>query len=309
MPRIIVIDPGHGGTTTVGGSSPNNATGPTGLLEKAVILDVALRVKRHLALLPYRVIMTRDTDRNVGINARAKVARDNNAELFVSIHFNGNANATVQGTEAWIGANTPDDCDLLARSILQRLVHANGLRDRGVKVDTNDAYGVIRLDNHLVTTAHTLVEVSFLTDPVEEARLKTSAYLDLIAGAVAIGIDDFMRRSSGSSTPLHYAIRSRDMKTIGALLKAGANVDLRDENGMTPLMVAAQLGLVDATTKLIDAGAKVDARRGVAPLGAKVAKASKARATKRQAREGRATKLRTRSAGRSSESASARRRT
>jgi phosphoserine aminotransferase len=34
MTRTIVIDPGHGGSKTVGGSSPNNATGPTGLLEK-----------------------------------------------------------------------------------------------------------------------------------------------------------------------------------------------------------------------------------------------------------------------------------
>jgi N-acetylmuramoyl-L-alanine amidase len=48
MPKTIVIDPGHGGTTTVGDSSPNNATGPTGLLEKTLTLQVAQRAAERV---------------------------------------------------------------------------------------------------------------------------------------------------------------------------------------------------------------------------------------------------------------------
>lgn len=44
----IVIDPDHGGNTMIGHSSPNNATGPTGLMEKQITLDLALRTYQYL---------------------------------------------------------------------------------------------------------------------------------------------------------------------------------------------------------------------------------------------------------------------
>ena len=66
----IVLDPGHGGTTKIGGSSPNNATGPTGLLEKTVTLEVGLAAEKALAGSGVTVVMTRETDRNLGIDAR-----------------------------------------------------------------------------------------------------------------------------------------------------------------------------------------------------------------------------------------------
>lgn len=199
MPQLIVLDPGHGGTTVVGGSSPNNATGPNGLKEKTVTLDVCKRIAKHMALAPYHVLMTRDTDKNVGINARAKVARDDNASVFVSIHFNGDDDPAVQGTEAWIGKGSPDSCRLLAQGILDRVLAANGLANRKVKTTKGTEFGVVNPANHLPTTAHTLVEMSFLSDPAEEERLRTEAYLDAIAGAVALGIDDYLKMSSGAS--------------------------------------------------------------------------------------------------------------
>jgi len=261
MTRTIVIDPGHGGSKTVGGSSPNNATGPTGLLEKEAILDLALRVKAHPALLAYRVLMTRETDVNVGINDRARVARDNKAHAFVSIHFNGFNDPRVQGTEAWIGDGGPPECKLLARGLLDRLVAANGLKDRGVKVATSNEYGVVNPANQLSTTAYTLLEVSFMTDPVEEARLRKGAYLDQLAGAIALGIDDFLKKAQGASTPLHFAVRSGSLGTVKALLKVKPKVDQRDENGMTPLMLSAELGHAEIVTYLLKHGANPNARR------------------------------------------------
>ena len=96
----IVLDPGHGGTIKVGGSSPNNATGPNGLKEKEVTLKVALAAERALAGPGIRVVLTRRSDRNLGIAERAAVARDNRADTFVSVHFNApGGEVPAQGTE------------------------------------------------------------------------------------------------------------------------------------------------------------------------------------------------------------------
>src|SRR5712664_958616 len=97
---IVVLDPGHGGTDVVGGSSPNNAGGPNGLLEKTLTLDVAQRTASALAG-HARVILTRTTDTNLPLADRAAVGRANHADVFLSIHFNGFHDRAVDGTEAW----------------------------------------------------------------------------------------------------------------------------------------------------------------------------------------------------------------
>ena len=111
--RVIVIDPGHGGTTKVGGSSPNNATAASGVLEKQLTLEYAEVLKTHLesdeiqqifkgkGYCEVKIIQTRTTDVNVGISARVKVARDNKADIFISIHFNGSTGKNARGTETY----------------------------------------------------------------------------------------------------------------------------------------------------------------------------------------------------------------
>ena len=256
MTQVVVIDPGHGGTANVGGSGWNHATGPDGLMEKKAALDVGRRVAAHFALLGYRVLLTRDTDVNVGINDRARLAVDNDAAVFVSIHFNGDDDPDIQGTECWIGKGSPPACKLLAQGVLDRVVAANGLRNRGVNTTTGTEYGVVNPANQLETTAYALMEMSFITNPAEERRLGTDSYLDLIAGAVAIGIDDYLKMSSGSSEPLHFAIRSGNAAAVRELLKAGANPATRDLHGMTPLMIAARAGNVRMIKMLVTATGK-----------------------------------------------------
>src|SRR5690242_9409545 len=101
--RCIVLDPGHGGSQRNGGSSPNNATGPNGLLEKNLTLDVARLVRDALVADPgpsaVRVLLTRDGDTNPSLADRARVAHDNNADIFVSIHLNGDASPSTDGSE------------------------------------------------------------------------------------------------------------------------------------------------------------------------------------------------------------------
>src|SRR5262245_416763 len=82
-----VIDPGHGGIERVGGSTPNDAVGPAGLLEKSIALDIARRAVRRLSNRGRRAALTRDADANLSLEDRAAVARGAGAPVFVSVHF------------------------------------------------------------------------------------------------------------------------------------------------------------------------------------------------------------------------------
>ena len=79
--RTIVIDPGHGGIDP-------GATGPRGLKEKDVVLDIARRLRDKLAGSgDYRVLLTREDDRKVFLKERVAFAKASHADLFVSIHI------------------------------------------------------------------------------------------------------------------------------------------------------------------------------------------------------------------------------
>lgn len=181
----VVIDPGHGGIQDEGHSSWNNATGPNGTREKAVTLKVGLAVKAAFAGTSIRLLMTRDTDVNLGIAARAKLALDSRADVFVSIHFNAApaTSAPAQGTETWIGLNPRPASRKLADEVQAAVRGVTGYRDRGVKVGA--VSGVINNANHHARTAHCLVEISFLDrQPMEEERLRQQSYINRLAKAI-----------------------------------------------------------------------------------------------------------------------------
>src|SRR4051812_22165589 len=102
---IVVIDPGHGGLGKIGGSSGNNATSPSGLLEKDLTLPIAHHAEAALAAVGHNVRLTRTTDVNLSLRDRAAVAKVARADVFVSIHFNGFGDTSVQGTETWVHQN------------------------------------------------------------------------------------------------------------------------------------------------------------------------------------------------------------
>lgn len=91
--RAIVIDPGHGGDDA-------GARGEKGTLEKDVTLSVAKRLKSAIeARLGVRVLLTRETDQNVGQDQRAAVANNNKADLFISLHANASFRPSAAGAE------------------------------------------------------------------------------------------------------------------------------------------------------------------------------------------------------------------
>ena len=191
---LVVLDPGHGGTAKIGDSSPNNAVGPTGLLEKTVTLDLAFRAEKILADLGHSVVLTRKADNNVGLADRAKAAKSIAAPVFLSIHLNG-FDHVVQGTETICNTVHNSLSADLCRAVQKRVVAATGHNDRnaghpgGVK---RQPLGVLKPGLHHASTACCLLEVSFMDVAAEETRLKTTAYLDKIAKAIAAGITDFI---------------------------------------------------------------------------------------------------------------------
>lgn len=191
---LVVLDLGHGGTTKVGGSSPNNATGPNGTKEKDLVLDIAKRVNEQLKARAIPALMTRDSDDNIAIAKRVLIAKEAMADAFVSIHLNGNEKPTVQGTETWVSYKEKSDSisRSLAKSLQESLVAVTGYRDRGVKAENPDPSGVLDPERHHWQTAISLVEISFLTDPQDEARLTSpltgEQYRNQIAEALTFAI-------------------------------------------------------------------------------------------------------------------------
>lgn len=108
--RVLVIDPGHGGVET-------GATGPSGLREKEVTLDLARRLKRRLQRdKRITVVLTRDEDRLIGLDERTAIANHNRADLFLSIHLNASPRTTASGAETYFLSNdaTDDEARTLA---------------------------------------------------------------------------------------------------------------------------------------------------------------------------------------------------
>lgn len=97
--KTVVIDAGHGG------KDPGNlGTGRYKTTEKHIVLDISLRLGNYIkeAFPHIKVIYTRDTDEFIGLNERAKMANDNKADLFISIHCNAFKNPESHGTETWV---------------------------------------------------------------------------------------------------------------------------------------------------------------------------------------------------------------
>jgi N-acetylmuramoyl-L-alanine amidase len=93
--RTIVVDAGHGGTEP-------GAQGAGGTTEKDLALSVARRLKTALeARLGVRVILTRDGDQSVGLDERAAVANNNEADLFISLHANASVRESMAGAEVF----------------------------------------------------------------------------------------------------------------------------------------------------------------------------------------------------------------
>jgi N-acetylmuramoyl-L-alanine amidase len=95
--RTVVIDAGHGGHDP-------GAIGPTGVYEKNVVLDIAIRVRQILKKTQpsYAILLTRESDVFIPLPKRAAIANDHKADLFVSVHANASSNRKARGIETYL---------------------------------------------------------------------------------------------------------------------------------------------------------------------------------------------------------------
>jgi N-acetylmuramoyl-L-alanine amidase len=198
--RVIVLDPGHGGSD--GGTGPNRQQ-----LEKTFALDWALRVRSLLQTNGWQVHLTRTNDVDVSLAERIALADRVGAHLFISLHFNGLAAdarhggvetfcTTPVGMPSTVRRNGEDNPAIEFpnnRFDVENLQYAYRVHRELVAGTLASDGGVRRARFIAVLRAQRrpaiLVEGGFLSNPDEAARISTVAYRQKLAGAVARAID------------------------------------------------------------------------------------------------------------------------
>ena len=183
--KIITIDPGHGG-------SDSGAVGPNGYTEKEGAFVISQKVASILNQSGAKVVMTRDSDVDVygpnasarnELQARVDVGNNANSDIFVSIHCNAFVNPAANGTQTFYYGSSYQG-QRLAQSIQEKMIEANGLRDRGIS--TCNFYVV----KHSYMPA-VLIETAFITNYDEEALLSDDEWQTIMAKAIAEGINEY----------------------------------------------------------------------------------------------------------------------
>ncbi|HEX7749810.1 MAG TPA: N-acetylmuramoyl-L-alanine amidase [Bordetella sp.] len=218
----IAIDPGHGGEDP-------GAIGQTGLYEKVVVLHIADRLKSMINSQPnMRAYLTRDSDFFVPLNVRVEKARRAGADLFVSIHADAFIKPAARGSSVfalsehgassaqarWM-AKRENNADLIGgvnlgahdaqvAKVLLDLSTTAQIND-SLKLGTvflNELAKINRLHSHQVEQAgfavlkapdipSVLVESAFISNPEEEAKLRTAGYREQVAQALMSGINQY----------------------------------------------------------------------------------------------------------------------
>lgn len=181
--KKITIDPGHGG-------NDSGAIGPTGVCEKDPTLRIGLNLAEMLKQSGAKVYITRKIDTDVApqpatdveeLQARVDVANKTNSDIFVSIHLDSFTSPSAQGTTGYYYVNGSSSSERLASYIKEGVIEQIGTYDRGTK--TSNFYVV----KHTQMPA-TLLEVAFVSNPKEEAILKSDEGVKKSAQGIFNGI-------------------------------------------------------------------------------------------------------------------------
>lgn len=170
---IIVLDPGHGGI--------DSGAAVSGLREKDLALDIAVKTRDALALYAADVYMTRDFDVDIEPAERAEMANKLGAGYFLSIHINAGGGT---GFESFVHTNAGGRSIALREIIHSRLssfYSSSGFADRGRK---RANFAVLRL----TWMPAVLLENLFIDTPGDAAKLADPAFRSQVAGAITAGL-------------------------------------------------------------------------------------------------------------------------
>ena len=179
--RVIVIDPGHGGFDP-------GAIGPGGLKEKDVALDISLKLYELLQRnTGAQVYLTRDNDVFVSLAQRVAMARNLDADMFISVHSNADKVGRKRGIETYADFNAPKNTWAFAWYIQENLVNDLRLPDRGLKANS---FHVIRETANEMKAI--LLEIGYISHSEDEKMLADEGFQDRAAQAVYNGIVNYL---------------------------------------------------------------------------------------------------------------------
>ena len=242
----IVIDAGHGGHDT-------GTIGPTGLMEKDLCLDIALRLGKIIqAKLPTAdVVFTRSDDTFIPLEERTHIANEARADMFISIHANSSPDAAARGIETYYLnlKGSPEAMEVAARENATSEQGIHELEDlvkqiaRTEKIDESREFAeevqdslakrvqksVKLVKNRGVRKApfvvligadmpSVLTEISFLSNPADEKMLKQPEHRQRVAEGIFQGISGYLKNLN--SMPLNQAAAPATRKTTTAATSA-----------------------------------------------------------------------------------------
>ena len=188
--HIVMLDPGHGGY------DPGSIT-KQGVYEKSINLQIAQKVKEMLAPSGIGVFLTREEDidyvpdgvkgkttkKQIDLNRRIEMAKEANADVFVSLHVNATATGQNSGAETFYHYQS-EAGNRLAELIQQELIKIPGMNRRIAK--PGDFYVINNSSMPAV-----IVEVGYLSSMKEQKKLQQSWYQEQLARAIAKGIANY----------------------------------------------------------------------------------------------------------------------
>jgi N-acetylmuramoyl-L-alanine amidase len=175
--RVVVIDPGHGG-------SDPGATGH-GLTEASVVLDLARRLEGRLAASGVTVVLTRGAGQCPTVSERVRLADEVGADVLISLHCDsaggaGHGLASFYWGDERVGARSPVGARLATLAQREMLARTD-LEDCRVHQRTWDLLRLSRMPA-------VRVELGYLTDPGDARRLGDPAFRDTLAEALLAAV-------------------------------------------------------------------------------------------------------------------------
>jgi N-acetylmuramoyl-L-alanine amidase len=250
---VVAIDAGHGG-------KDQGAHGPGGTLEKNVTLAVARELAAEINRQPgMKAVLTRDSDFFIPLTQRYRIAREHNADLFVSIHADAFTSDDARGSSVWvlsprgktseaarwladrenradlIGGTTLDDKDdSLAKVLLDLqqgwamqasdVVAGNVLKALAQLGPTHRGY--VERANFVVLRSpdvpSILVETAFISNPAEERKLRDPAHQKKLAEAVMGGVRNYFESTPPPGTWFAAEAARRNGVQLASGATAGA---------------------------------------------------------------------------------------
>jgi len=173
----ILIDPGHGGNDK-GTIAKDKIT-----FEKDITLKIGTLIAQKLTKQnDVQVIVSRNEDKYVSLEDRAKLANEQGVDMFVSIHLNGqNGGTDAYGLETYYAKEKNDSSKELANQIQKTIISYVDVKDRGIK---SGRFQVL-LQSKMPAV---LIECGFLSNDKECEKLKDATYQESLAEGIAQGI-------------------------------------------------------------------------------------------------------------------------